>query len=230
MSNAKPSFVGDLEATTQPTDYVAPDKVRAAVAHPSHLPRDSKVDNNDEKSYPRPSSSSVTLTDYSKDNEKHSTFCPVSIDALIPLPRAQKGQPPPPREKAPACVRFLLWYNTYRKFYTIVLCLNFAGWIATFTGHWTYPLRYPGAMVLGNFLAAVLVRNEVFGRILYAIVNNCFAKVGVSAANDNNHSSGELAVASTHVSISLYINLAASRRNSLRVCNFGFHLAHHQCR
>ena len=34
-------------------------------------------------------------------------------------------------------------------------------------------------MVLGNFLAAVLVRNEVFGRFLYAIVNNCFAKVRI---------------------------------------------------
>lgn len=32
-------------------------------------------------------------------------------------------------------------------------------------------------MVLGNLSVAILVRNEVFGRILYLFVNTCFAKV-----------------------------------------------------
>ena len=31
--------------------------------------------------------------------------------------------------------------------------------------------------MLGNLLFAILMRNELFGRILYAVVNFCFAKV-----------------------------------------------------
>jgi hypothetical protein len=32
-------------------------------------------------------------------------------------------------------------------------------------------------MVLGNLLTAILVRNEVFGRFVYLLVNKLFAKV-----------------------------------------------------
>ena len=42
---------------------------------------------------------------------------------------------------------------------------------------WHYPRKYTGALVLGNLLAAVMMRNELFGRLLYLIVNVCFAKV-----------------------------------------------------
>ena len=42
---------------------------------------------------------------------------------------------------------------------------------------WTYPRHYTGAFILGNLLVAILVRNELFGRLLYLIVNTCFAKV-----------------------------------------------------
>lgn len=42
---------------------------------------------------------------------------------------------------------------------------------------WTYPRHYTGAFVLGNLLTAILVRNELFGRFLYLIVNTFFAKV-----------------------------------------------------
>lgn len=42
---------------------------------------------------------------------------------------------------------------------------------------WHYPRRYTGALVLGNLLVAIMVRNELFGRLLYLIVNTCFAKV-----------------------------------------------------
>ena len=42
---------------------------------------------------------------------------------------------------------------------------------------WHYPRRYTGALVLGNLLTAVMMRNELFGRLLYLIVNTCFAKV-----------------------------------------------------
>ena len=42
---------------------------------------------------------------------------------------------------------------------------------------WTYPRHYTGAFVLGNLLVAILVRNELFGRFLYLLVNTLFAKV-----------------------------------------------------
>lgn len=42
---------------------------------------------------------------------------------------------------------------------------------------WHYPRKYTGALILGNLLAAILMRNELFGRLLYLIVNTCFAKV-----------------------------------------------------
>lgn len=42
---------------------------------------------------------------------------------------------------------------------------------------WHYPRQYTGAFVLGNLFFAILMRNELFGRILYAVVNFLFAKV-----------------------------------------------------
>lgn len=42
---------------------------------------------------------------------------------------------------------------------------------------WQYPRNYTGAFVLGNLVTAILMRNEVFGRVLYFVVNTCFAKV-----------------------------------------------------
>ena len=49
--------------------------------------------------------------------------------------------------------------------------------IITISGAGTYPRRYTSAFVLGNFLTAILVRNELFGRFLYLFVNTSFAKV-----------------------------------------------------
>jgi hypothetical protein len=36
-----------------------------------------------------------------------------------------------------------------------------------------------GAFVLGNLLIAILMRNELFGRVLYFVVNKSFAKVRI---------------------------------------------------
>lgn len=50
--------------------------------------------------------------------------------------------------------------------------------ILTISGAWSYPRSYTSAFILGNLLAAVLARNELFGRFLYLFVNKSFAKVG----------------------------------------------------
>lgn len=53
-----------------------------------------------------------------------------------------------------------------------LICILLAG-----MNVWTYPREYTGAFVVGNLFLAILMRNELFGRILYLIVNTLFAKV-----------------------------------------------------
>ena len=63
------------------------------------------------------------------------------------------------------------------KFYTIVVTINFVGLLLAAMNIWKYPRKYTGAFVLGNLLFAILMRNELFGRLLCLFVNTCFAKV-----------------------------------------------------
>ena len=107
---------------------------------------------------------------------------------LPPLPK----QPP---RKVNRSIRMALWFNTYRsvlaptvsaplnsividrKFFVFTVTLNFIGLILAITDTWSYPRHYTGAFVLGNLLAAILMRNELFGRFLYLIVNTLFSQV-----------------------------------------------------
>jgi hypothetical protein len=59
----------------------------------------------------------------------------------------------------------------------LTVTLNLAGLLLAATGKWQYPRQYTGAFVLGNLQVAILMRNELFGRFLYLIVNTLFAKV-----------------------------------------------------
>ncbi|OBT66836.1 hypothetical protein VE03_04059 [Pseudogymnoascus sp. 23342-1-I1] len=73
------------------------------------------------------------------------------------------------KQKTSRSILFKLWFNTYRKFFTIVTLLNLAGIIMTALGRFPYAEKHLGAMVLGNLLCAVLMRNELFLRFLYVI-------------------------------------------------------------
>jgi hypothetical protein len=64
-----------------------------------------------------------------------------------------------------------------RKFFTVVVLFNAIGIVLAATGVWNYPRNYTSALVLGNLLTAILMRNELFGRFLYLFVNTLFAKV-----------------------------------------------------
>lgn len=64
-----------------------------------------------------------------------------------------------------------------RKLFTFIVLLNLAGLVVAIKDVWPYPRNYTDALVLGNLLAAVLVRNELFGRFLYLLVNKLFARV-----------------------------------------------------
>ena len=79
--------------------------------------------------------------------------------------------------RSPPVTPFELTDNFSRKFFTVVVTLNGIGLLLAALNIWTYPRQYTGAFILGNLLIAILVRNELFGRLLYLIVNTCFAKV-----------------------------------------------------
>ncbi|TFK20782.1 hypothetical protein FA15DRAFT_112343 [Coprinopsis marcescibilis] len=73
-------------------------------------------------------------------------------------------------------IRWQLWFNTYRKFFTVVISFNLIVLFTAVANVWQYPRQHSGAMVLGNLYVAILIRNELFGRFLYLIVTNLFAK------------------------------------------------------
>ncbi len=66
-------------------------------------------------------------------------------------------------------ILFKLWFNTYRKFFTFVTLLNLAGIIMASLNRFPYAENHLGALVLGNLLCAILMRNELFLRFLYII-------------------------------------------------------------
>ena len=64
-----------------------------------------------------------------------------------------------------------------RKFCLTVCIFNGIGILLAIANVWEYPRKYTGAFILGNLVTAILMRNELFGRILYLVVNTLFAKV-----------------------------------------------------
>lgn len=62
-----------------------------------------------------------------------------------------------------------LWFNVYRRFFTFVVLLNLTGIILASIGRFSYAEGHLGALVLGNLLCAILMRNELFVRFLYLV-------------------------------------------------------------
>ena len=108
--------------------------------------------------------------------------------------------PPKPKKKVPLWIVWTRWFNTYRyivsfatktdryssallfirKFFTFCFGFNMIGLTLAASGHFPYGVTYSGAIVVANFNMAILMRNEVFGRLLYLLVNTLFAKVCAS--------------------------------------------------
>ena len=115
----------------------------------------------------------------------HEGTTPSASNPLIPLkpepasprsPPAEKPEdkpvqkkPPPPTRKVSRWIRFQLWFNTYRKFFTFVTLFNLTGIIMAALNRFPYAEKHLGALVLGNLLCAILMRNELFLRFLYLI-------------------------------------------------------------
>jgi hypothetical protein len=78
-----------------------------------------------------------------------------------------------PATKAPRKVSrrvlFILWFNVYRRFFTLITLLNLTGIIMAALGRFSYAENHLGALVLGNLLCAILMRNELFIRFLYMV-------------------------------------------------------------
>ncbi|KAF4621340.1 hypothetical protein D9613_000841 [Agrocybe pediades] len=134
----------------------------------------------DAKSTPAPSfnvSSSLTLVAPAwngtpeKEKENPSPSPPPVLKKVSSTPPLKKL-----KQRASRRVRFQLWFNTYRKFFTFVMAANITGIVLAILDIWKYPRQYTGAFVLGNLLTAILMRNEAFGRLLYLLVNILFAK------------------------------------------------------
>ncbi|KAH8886134.1 hypothetical protein GQ53DRAFT_796966 [Thozetella sp. PMI_491] len=93
---------------------------------------------------------------------------PAQAQAAAAGPAASKA-PGPPKKKHSRWVLFWLWFNTYRIFFTFVTALNLVGLVLASLGRFPYAENHLGALVLGNLLCAVLMRNELFLRCLYTI-------------------------------------------------------------
>jgi hypothetical protein len=87
------------------------------------------------------------------------------LETTVKKPAGEKPQKP----KISRWILFDLWFNTYRKFFTFVTLLNLTGIILAATGHFTYAEEHLGALVLGNLLCAILMRNELWMRFLYMV-------------------------------------------------------------
>jgi hypothetical protein len=79
------------------------------------------------------------------------------------------AKPAKPKQKISRWILFTIWFNTYRKFFTFVTLLNLAGIIMASLNRFPYAENHLGALVLGNLLCAILMRNELFLRFLYII-------------------------------------------------------------
>ncbi|KAF1940656.1 hypothetical protein EJ02DRAFT_494380 [Clathrospora elynae] len=79
------------------------------------------------------------------------------------------AQSKPQKQKISRWILFDLWFNTYRKFFTFVTLLNLTGIILAALGRFSYAENHLGALVLGNLLCAIMMRNELFIRVLYVV-------------------------------------------------------------
>ncbi|KAH7359288.1 hypothetical protein B0T11DRAFT_244541 [Plectosphaerella cucumerina] len=98
-----------------------------------------------------------------------SSSLPVLSLAAFPTATPPAPKKPLPRRKISKWIKFQLWFNTYRKFFVLITALNLVGIVMAALGRFEYAQDHLGALVLGNLLAAVMFRNELFLRFLYII-------------------------------------------------------------
>ena len=139
------------------------------------------------------------------------------------------GLTPTGNQKIYSTILACWFFFSRRKFFTFIMTWNIIGLILTISGAWTYPRRYTSAFILGNLLTAILVRNELFGRFLYLLVNALFAKVGFRLFSFSTQwFSRWPQVASVEIPFSMHICFTASRWDTFGMCDFWIPLANVQ--
>ena len=73
------------------------------------------------------------------------------------------------------------------KLFSITFGVNMIMFGLAVSGHWPYANQFAGAFAVGNFNFSILMRNEIFGRLLYLFVNTLFAKVSFVQKNGLSH-------------------------------------------
>lgn len=112
----------------------------------------------------------------------HEGITPCTSVPELALPKAAKSKtshievieekikkPAPVKPKISRWILFELWFNVYRRFFTFVVLFNLTGIVLAATGRFEYAEKHLGALVLGNLLCAILMRNELFVRFLYLV-------------------------------------------------------------
>jgi hypothetical protein len=112
-----------------------------------------------------------------------------------------------------------------RKFFTLVIILNGVGIILAAVGKFEYATNHSGALVLGNLLCAVMMRNELFLRFLYLIANALFAKVRDTRHTRVKSPADGIVVVSAVYPSGNNVHLTAHRRYSLWLCDFWLSMA-----
>jgi len=77
--------------------------------------------------------------------------------------------PKPPARHTRQRTKFALWFNAYRRFFVFCVTFNGIGIVLAALDKFPYARNHLGALVLGNLLMAILMRNELFLRFLYLI-------------------------------------------------------------
>ncbi len=145
----------------------------------------------------------------------------VTVPPPAPRPAAAKKSGPKPNR----WILLQLWFNTYRKFFTFVTLLNLTGIVLAACDRFPYAENHLGALVLGNLLMAVLMRNELFLRFLYIISIYGLRSVRPPLAPFPNstyaHQGCLLAVGTALHQVQRDVDPAACRRHPLGVCAVG---------
>jgi len=95
----------------------------------------------------------------------HNPTDAATLATTVKNPAAKK----PEKSKISRWILFDLWFNTYRKFFVVVVSLNLTGIILAALNRFHYAENHLGALVLGNMLCAILVRNELWMRSMYLL-------------------------------------------------------------
>jgi hypothetical protein len=96
---------------------------------------------------------------------RRASFVPTDANAL----KTTEKKPTPSKPKISRWVLFVLWFNVYRRFFTFIILFNLVGIIMAALGHFKYAENHTGALVLGNLLLAIMMRNELWMRFLYLV-------------------------------------------------------------